>query len=226
MMKLKLLAALLTGSLIGMTLTTAGFAQDDERRFGGPGREGRGMMPGTQPQGQMPGPGMRGAGPERMLGNLDTDEDGRISADEFVDERTRQLEQLFNRRDNDGDGLLSAAESKRPDRRRGDRAQRRPAPVREAVQACIQPGDEPGAGDGPGNRADLFTDADRNGDGMLSLAELTETTASAAQTRFADLDDDGDGYITEAELTARAEAVRARGMELRECIRENRQRGN
>lgn len=213
MMKLKMLAALLTGSLIGMTLTTAGFAQDDERRVGG--REGRGMMP-----------GMRGAGPERMLANLDTDDDGRISADEFVGQRTRQLEQLFNRRDTDGDGLLSAAESERPDRQRGERAQRRPAADREAVLACTQPGDEGVAGNGPGNRAGLVTDADSNGDGMLSLAELTETTTSAAQSGFAALDDDGDGFITESELTARAEGNRERRTELRECIRAARQSGN
>lgn len=214
-MKLKLLAALLTGSLMGMTLATAGLAQDDERRFGGPGREGRGMMP---------GPGMRGAGPERMLANLDSDEDGRISADEFVDERTRQLEQLFNRRDRDGDGLLSAEENERPARTRRDDRPQRPAQNRAALQACAAP--DADAGDARGNRADMFTDADSNGDGMLSLAELTATTASAAQTGFAALDDDGDGYITETELTARAEAARERRMELRECIRDIRRNGN
>jgi len=226
MMKLKLLAALMTGTLMGMTLTTAGFAQDGERRFGGPGREGRGMMPGMEQKGQMPGPDMRAAGPGRMLSNLDSDEDGRISADEFVDERTRQIEQLFNRRDTDGNGVLSAAESERPARQRREGSQRRPAMDSAAMQACAQAGDEVDTGNNPGNRADLFTDADSNGDGTLSLSELTETARGTAQTRFAALDDDGDGYITEAELAARADASRERRMELRQCIRDARQSGN
>lgn len=223
-MQMKTLTALLVGSLIGIALLPAGFAQDN-----GPRGEGRqaGDPPGDEMRGARGGMGrgMRSEGPARMLANLDSDGDGRISADEFIDERVRQTERLFERLDNDGDGLLGADESARPERpgRDGRQARRERPPIDPALAESCRPADGDdtlAAGRGRrGDRETLAANADSDGDGNLNLAELSAAAASLAEDRFALLDADGDGYATEAELSAAAATARTRLQEMRECMR-------
>jgi hypothetical protein len=220
-MQMKTLAALLMGTLLGTALLPAGFAQDNEPRGDGRGareQSGDGMRGSRGGMGR----GMRTEAPARMLGNLDSDDDGRISRDEFVDARARQTERLFERRDVDGDGLLTAGETDRPAR------DERPGPPRgrgrmdpAVAQTCIAPDADPealSAGRG-GGLATLVADADSNGDGALSLSELSSAAATGAASRFDLLDGDNDGFVTEAELTAVADAAQTRRQEMRECIR-------
>lgn len=196
----------------------------DSAMHDGPGRRGGPMG------------GMRGDPAER-LDNLDTNNDDRISKEEFLAPRLDRLDDMFSRRDDNGDGLIAEGEGRpqRADRgdrggrgdRNGERGQRggrmqRAEIDRDAVLACVQqqvPGFEPpelAERDGPD---DNFDDADTNGDGSLSLSEVTAATTARAEAQFARLDTNGDGFITSTETTARQDEREAVAAAMRDCTR-------
>src|SRR5687768_7459837 len=103
-MKTKLLGIVVAG-LLGTALATTTIAQDRGRGFDGARGAGAGEMRG--------GPMRRGpaaaiaAQPERFIEHHDADADGKVSASEFVDARLDEVDRLFDRRDDDGDGQIS-----------------------------------------------------------------------------------------------------------------------
>lgn len=238
-MKLTTMGALSLGALLSLALLPASQAQnsdtDDtsEARQGfrrGPMAEGRmGGMRGRMAQGQLRQ--MRGAAdPQQMLERLDTDGDGSISEEEFLAQQSERLAAQFDRRDRDGDGLLSADESaatergQRPPPGAGPRGGRA-GPPPEAVQACLQAA-APGQREPRPEREDLLAAADSNGDGAISLDELTSVRNEQALQRFANLDSDGDGFITDGDLQARQDQLQARRAELRSCLQSARDETN
>jgi Ca2+-binding EF-hand superfamily protein len=66
---------------------------------------------------------------------------------------------------------------------------------------------------------DRFADVDTNGDGSLSLSEITAATTAGAEKQFARLDTNGDGFITTAENDARQQDREKVAAAMRDCTR-------
>lgn len=204
-MKTTTLGILAAGALLGATLATAGMAQDRQRAPD----DRAGLAP-----------------PRNFIARFDTDADGRVSLAEFVDARLRDADRHFERRDRDGDGLISATEAAPPagpERgRRGARPER-PRVDEGALRACIR---ETVAGFEPlrGSPGDAFAATDTDADGALSLQEVNAALERRAQEQFGRLDTDGDGYVTAAEAEARRKEQRELQRSARECLRVQRRR--
>lgn len=204
--------ALLLGVQVMAQQPAAGGA-DNPRGFhrDGPGKGGR-MMNGRSGQ----GPGMmmarrRSQGPS--VAQLDTNDDGVISLEEFLARIEDRPEQLLDRRDENGDGLLSREEL---EPREGPR---RPDMDRAAVQACMQ--DEHPEFAGFAGIEERFDTLDSNDDSLLDADELAAGRLAQAEERFARLDADADGQLTPEELRAGRPDRRAMGRDLRDCIRDS-----
>ncbi len=210
-MKTKMLGILtISAALLGTALSSLSVAQDRGRGFDGQGPP-RGAMRG--PMRGAPGERRTEAQPERFIERHDTDADGQVSEMEFVDEHLQNVDELFDRRDANGDGLISDDEHDapplgRPGREprgpRGDRPDR-PEIDREAVIACVREtvADYDPELDRP--LEEIFDAVDTNGDGMLSLIEVSTALETRAHNLFARIDSDGNGYITEDEVAAHFE---------------------
>src|SRR5688572_29089442 len=134
-MKLSTLGIAGFSALFGLAFVSAVIAaepDDDGRRPAFQG--GRGPGPGGMGRGGF----RRGPAFERQLERMDTNEDDQVSEDEFVDFRLARVDDMFERRDRDNDGLISLEENERPDR--PDRPGRpdRPEIDREEVIACVR----------------------------------------------------------------------------------------
>jgi Ca2+-binding EF-hand superfamily protein len=204
-MKIKMLGILTASALLGATLATAGFAQERARGIGAEMRA-RPAAPAVAAR-RAPAPV---ASPVRFLERHDSDADGRVSVDEFVDEHLRDIDAVFERRDANGDGVISFDEHDAP--RRHDRPERpdRPRPERpeidrEAVHECVRETIADYDPDLDRPLEELFDLVDTNGDGVLSLAEVSIALQERAHVLFARIDDDGDGYLSEAEVAAHFE---------------------
>src|SRR5687767_8918613 len=112
-MKLMMMGMAGISALLGLVLIDAVIAAepaDGDRRPAFEG--GRGSAPGIGGRfGQR-----RGRDPVRQLERMDTNDDGQISEAEFVDFRLARLDELFERRDRDDDGLIALDENPRPER--------------------------------------------------------------------------------------------------------------
>ena len=185
--------------------------------------------------------------PEARIERLDTNDDGKISQEEFLTPALDRLDDMFERRDTNGDGLIAEGEGRpqrpaargnddgnRPGRAaRGERPTRGERPARGAnvdrdeVLACVQqqvPDFElPERPDGD-DVDDRFADVDTNGDGSLSLGEVTASVTANAQARFARQDSNGDGFITTDEIEALQDARAETAKAMRDCVQQ--QRGN
>jgi hypothetical protein len=232
-MKIKMLGILTASALLGTVLSTANFAQERGR---GPGLEG--PRQGAAQTGQMRGRGGpirgarrggsgRGAGDENFIERNDTNADGQVSEAEFLDERLQNIDAQFERRDADGNGLISRAEQQaRGPRGRGgpDRAERpsrpeRPAIDEAALTSCVRltiadyaPRERP--------TEDGFDTADTNNDGNLSLAEVSAQLEARMLERFDRLDADGNGFVTATEVSAQNTARMTTRRAVQACIRE------
>jgi Ca2+-binding EF-hand superfamily protein len=231
-MKLKLLGVMTATALLGTVLATTSAAQPRGRGGFDGAPPPRGEMRGPLRGGDRGGPpgGARAAQPERFIERHDTDADGRVSEAEFVDGRMQHIDALFERRDRNGDGQISLDEQDAPRARparagRGPRAgavdrPARPEIDRDAVTACVR---ETIADFDPrfdDELEDLFERVDSNGDGMLSLAEVSAAIEARAHELFARIDDNGDGYITEDEVEAQFEAQLNVRRVTQACIKE------
>lgn len=154
-----------------------------------------------------PGPSTaRGAG--NILAQLDTNGDGVISLEEFVDARIARAEAGFDIRDENGDGLITEDEVGR------DRPEPPDGFDPAAFRACVedQLGVELPEPPEPGSR---FAEADLNGDGAIDLGEAISNATDNATERFLNLDDNADGVLDADELAT----IRARHRALREARR-------
>jgi Ca2+-binding EF-hand superfamily protein len=124
--------------------------------------------------------GRRGQALGQRLEKMDLDSDGKITEAEV----RQAANVLFTELDADADGSLAPDELPA---RQGGKARR-------------------GSG-GPGRGGRLLERADQDGNGALSLDELT----AALLERFEGCDSDGDGTVTAAELKAAAERRGPRG---------------
>ena len=194
-MKFKSLVILSTTALLSAAILPAATAQDGEPRFdrgaaGAEGRPHRGPGPGLARH----RPGRPGGNPARLIDHLDTDGDGFVSEDEFLDARLARVDNHFDRRDVDGDGLLSEEEASRPRRRGHDLT------LREEVIACVR--ETIADWEGPQEVEDRFDAVDSNDDGYISLGELSAALQERAYVLFDRIDTDGDGLLSLEEVAA------------------------
>jgi len=190
------------------------------------------------------GPGGPGGprGAAGRLEQLDTNNDSKISKEEFLAPRLDRLDEMFSRRDDNGDGLIAEGEGRpqRADRgergergnsagrgQRGDRMERAEID-RDAMLACIKkqvpdfvPPEAPEPPLADGNGRD-FDNADSNGDNNLSLSEVTVSVTANAEAQFARLDTNGDGFITSAETGERQQERTDVAAAMRDCARTQR----
>ena len=195
------------------------------------GRDGRPPM--GAPRGMM-------REPEARMERLDTNNDGKISQEEFLAPAIDHLDEMFERRDTNGDGLIAEGEGRpqRPAARGNDDGNRRDRPARgerparpdisrDEVLACVQKQvpdfdlpERPDADDVD----DRFAAIDTNGDGKLSLSEVSASVTANAKARFGRMDSNGDGFITTAEIEAMQDARADTAKAMRDCMQK--QRGN
>lgn len=201
--------------LASMSAVIAAEPRDGDRRPALQG--GRGPGPGGL-QGR--GGFRRGPALERQLERLDADDDGQISENEFVDARLARVDDMFERRDRDGDGLISLEENERPER--PDRPGRpdRPELDREEIIACVRQTIADFAPNADMDMEERFENVDTDGNGSLSLTEVSAALATRAQETFAKIDADANGFVTEAELEAHHQAQLETRRVLRDCVRE------
>jgi Ca2+-binding EF-hand superfamily protein len=107
----------------------------------------------------------------------DTDGDGLISREEFLQRSAEQ----FTRLDANADGYLSREEL-------------------DAAREGMRPGMRPGM------RGEMMRSLDTDGDGALSLAEIQARRPEMTAERFSELDRNGDGLLTPDERPMRGPA--------------------
>ncbi|MES2605023.1 MAG: hypothetical protein V4603_08800 [Pseudomonadota bacterium] len=231
-LSLKVAIKAITLATVCSLLTLPATAANDDKTTAGPMQQRGG--PGMRQRG---GPGQgRGLDGGDLIERADSNDDGKISVEEFLAPRLERLDDMFERRDANGDGLIAEGEGRgeRPAAAgnrggRGERAQRgggggrpgRPAIDREAVLACMEQANPDF--DPPADRDDdesRFDAADTNGDGSLSLSEVTAAETARAEAQFDKLDADADGFITTADIEANQEQRAEIAAAMRECMQD------
>ena len=156
------------------------------------------------------GPGNASIGSiARIFNTVDTNDDGVIDIDEFVDARLARAEARFVARDANGDGLVTEDEV-------GDRPEPPEGSDPEAVRACVAEalGVELPEPPEPGER---FAQMDLNGDGAIDLAESQDAALTIALEAFAILDTDASGGVTPEEVGASLGRKAERRAAIRQC---------
>lgn len=129
-----------------------------------------------------------GAPGERMLRRFDENKDGKVTKDEFLGTIKRRFAQM----DLDGDGKITDADL--PPMLRGRGVLTATGPTLGAGEDQMQ-----GPGRGHGGRRGMWLGwlraADANGDGLITLEEVT----AQAEKEFARLDRNGDGIADQAD---------------------------
>jgi Ca2+-binding EF-hand superfamily protein len=165
-------------------------------------------------------------GPKRFFDTYDIDGDGEVSEEEFIENYLARLDAFFERLDGDGDGRISLEEhggppmlfGRKEPRGRGDEERsgdKEAAP--STVATCVR---QKAAQLSPqtGTLADtLFEDIDNDGDGMLSLKEISNALSEVAAAQFALIDADGDGFVTEDEAVIFVRQLSDASRSLRDC---------
>ncbi|MGI5819299.1 MAG: EF-hand domain-containing protein [Armatimonadota bacterium] len=193
-----------------------GFITRDELagQGAGQGAQARGERAGRAAEGAQGDPAERW---QQMLQRFDRNNDGQISADEFGGR-----EEFFLRLDVNRDNVITADEAMQVMNRRGGEGAQGAEGARGDAGARIRQLLENADADGDGNisrdewpgRAEMFDRLDRDGDGLLTGAELTLQPAGgaeqapaverqqrldAAATFIRLMDSDGDGQVSEEE---------------------------
>ncbi len=163
---------ILFSMLGGLALTTSAWAHGDTKHGDG-----------------MHGDGMRGEG---MFAQMDSNHDGRISAQEHA----AGAQAMFTRMDANHDGKLSADEMAA-----GHKMMMQGGHDKDGMDHHGMHGDDM---HGDGMHADMMARMDSNHDGVLTAAEH----AAAAQAMFTRMDSNHDGKVTSAEMEAAHKMMR------------------
>jgi hypothetical protein len=223
-MKIRLLGLLTLSALCTVLLQPLSFAAESttsSAKHGGiHGQRGGFAGPGQHRQANRHNPAMR-------IEHLDTNNDDKVSHEEFLSPRLEHIDDLFTRLDNNNNGLIELGEAgaQQPLLGRGGKgpgprglAKDRPAIDEDAVIACVRKTiadfDPPSAVDHEDLHSNLEA-ADTNGDDKLSLAEVTAAVTKKADAHFAELDTNSDGFVTTQEL----EALKVKRQEVAETVR-------
>jgi len=212
-MKLKTLVILSATAAISAAILPAASAQEGQPRFS---RQVEAID--VRPDGERRPAYARhrhrpGGDPERLVDRLDTNQDGFVDVDEFLDARLERVDEQFERRDDDGDGLLSEDEARRrPPRDDVDETDR------ELVIACVR--ETIADWEGPNDVEDRFDAVDSNGDGYIDLVELSTSLEERAYVLFDRIDADGDGLLSLEEVEAHQEEQINLRRVIRACIDE------
>lgn len=195
-MKFKSLVIISTSALLSAAILPAATAQEDGTRLTRQ-VEAIDVRPhrgdgADRPARHRPRPG---GNPERVIDRLDTNEDGVVDVDEFLDSRLGRIDEQFDRRDIDGDGLLSEEEARRhPPRDDHDETER------ELIIQCVR--ETIADWEGPHDVEDRFDAVDLDGDGYIDLVELSIALEERAYELFDRMDANGDGLISLEEIEA------------------------
>lgn len=217
------LGMLTLGALLSVSLLPASKAQDPEPSAERPGRAGPGIMRGALGgRDQM----MRARGaersPERFIELLDSDGDGQVSSAEYLDEQLQRVDVMFERRDQNEDGLLSLEETgprERDERPRREGRRARPELDREAIAACVRETIADYQPDTGATLEERFDSNDTTNDGQLNLEEVSTALEARALEQFARIDADGNGFLTESDLSEHFAAQQNVREKLRDCVR-------
>ena len=165
----------------------------------------------AQGQGQGKGKG-KGQQHGQNLKQADTNNDGKVSFDEWKAARPNGTQERFNTLDTNKDGFLTKEDRqggpKGPQGPQGPQAQSgqqgKPGPKGEGAQAQSGKQGKPGPkGDGGQNRAAALKKADTNNDGKVTFEEWKVVRPKCTQERFNAMDTDKDGSLTKADRPPR-----------------------
>ncbi len=153
----------------------------------------------------------------RIFHALDTDENGIITLDEFLEKPLAKAAGQFDRIDTDNDELISFEEFTAVHHERD-----RPTDIDvDELRACIAERLDRDLPERP-DRASWFAEIDTNGDGFIDFDEFTAAKTAIVTNRFNRIDENADGGITPRELFAAFKKHRERRMIRRECVEEQR----
>ncbi len=197
-MKLKSLLVLSTTAFLSAAILPAASAQEGGPRFSRDieaiqvtARRGGELVHSEQARHRR---GRPGGNPERLIDHLDSNGDGFVDENEFVDSRLTRVDQQFERQDENGDGLISEEEARR------ERPHNRPDIDREAVIQCVR--ETIADWEGPGEIEGRFETVDLDGDGYIDLVELSLALEERAYVLFDRIDSNDDGLISLEEVEA------------------------
>jgi Ca2+-binding EF-hand superfamily protein len=123
-----------------------------------------------------------------IVRNADSDANGEVTLDELQASVSRMNADRFARLDGDGDGVLTAEEFPTP------RASNRPRAARRGSRADSFESQKQAA-------ADLLDDADKDGNGAVTLEEVQAAKPGYPAENFEAKDKDNSGTITSEETT-------------------------
>ena len=215
-MKLKSLVVLSTTAILSAAILPAATAQEGGPRFNRDiesvqvtARRGGELVNSEQRRHRR---GRPGGNPEKLIDHLDSNGDGFVDENEFVDGRLAHVDQQFDRKDENGDGLISEEEARR------ERPDDRPDIDREAVIQCVR--ETIADWKGPGEVEDRFDTVDLDNDGFIDLVELSLALEERAYALFDRIDSNDDGFISLEEVEASQDYQINIRRVIRACIEE------
>ena len=183
--------------LAGCSLAFSGFAQEPAT--------GEGARA-TKPRSEGRAPSRQSH--VRILRRLDSNGDDLLSLEELTTHGTANYSRKFARADRDGDGFVSAAES----RPRGDNSWDIDV---AALRECIA--ENGGLSE---LEEDRFAAADKDGDGALNQEEFFMQLEQRAYDQFARMDANADGQLSSSELKASMVGRHEQRRIVRACVAE------
>lgn len=166
----------------------------DGDRPGGPRPDGRGAPDEMRGPGGPGGPDGRGpggrGGRENMLRRADTNQDKKVTLEEFKAFMLMEAEEHFRRLDSNGDGAITS-EDPPPAGGPGRGPEGRPGPRPDGPPPAEAPAAAPMR-----QRERLLREADANADGKLTYEELLEKKPGFPEATFTQMDRNQDGALS------------------------------